>query len=64
MNMILRMDSSGFSIFVFDLNSLNPKPPLCKSGALPLSYEPMIMKVEMIEKKGGDPAAGSPTATL
>ena len=30
-----------FNILASTNNSLNPKPPLCKSGALPLSYEPI-----------------------
>ena len=69
---------------------LNPRPPACKAGALPLSYGPKnfflslnsvlcfmknknIHKIILVlrlnfqkdkNKKGGDPAVGSPTATL
>ena len=50
---------------------LNPRPPPCKGGDLPLIYRPTAEALATFgawwiakNYKGGDPSAGSPTDTL
>ena len=60
------MDRVGYSAGQL----LNPRPPACKAGDLPLIYRPDLQEhrlnlaLDGVNIRGGDPSAGSPTDTL